>query len=82
MQSQVRVVKWLAIKSDVGASDKQGASVVRLGKNGESRSKDPNVKKRRKTELVEIPKFAGIVAEWLSLATFAFGFCPKGLRDR
>jgi len=32
--------------------------------------KDPNVKKRRKTELVEIPKFAGIVAEWSSLATF------------
>jgi hypothetical protein len=28
------VVKWLAKKSDVGASDKQGASVVRLGKNG------------------------------------------------
>jgi hypothetical protein len=33
------VVKWLAKKSDVGASDKQGASVVRLGKNGESRRK-------------------------------------------
>jgi len=26
------MVKWLAIKSDVGASDKQGASVVRLRK--------------------------------------------------
>jgi hypothetical protein len=28
------VVKWLAKKSDVSVSDKQGASVVRLGKNG------------------------------------------------